>query len=176
MALNVPQSPPSALLGTTGGTTDPSGSLSGVPLLITSLTLGTSPGTLPPVLAEPPLGEDDEDKDLEAPAGTAPKAGGQVSVPSDTDITAEFLQPLLTPENVANLVRGWRGAELGGSGARHIGRARSSRPLHGRMCSSQPKCQPVRSPCPTRGRARPPGGHQLPGDTQSGGTAVPTPS
>ncbi|NWY57893.1 SYMPK protein, partial [Chionis minor] len=60
--------------------------------------------TLTPVLAEPPLGEDDEDKDLEPTMVTAPKAAGQASVPSDTDITAEFLQPLLTPENVANLV------------------------------------------------------------------------
>ncbi|XP_064900323.1 LOW QUALITY PROTEIN: symplekin [Columba livia] len=53
---------------------------------------------------EPPLGEDDEDKDLEVTAVTVPKGGGQASAPSDTDITAEFLQPLLTPENVANLV------------------------------------------------------------------------
>ncbi|NXC78236.1 SYMPK protein, partial [Anhinga anhinga] len=53
---------------------------------------------------EPPLGEDDEDKDLEPTTVAAPKAAGQASVPSDTDITAEFLQPLLTPENVANLV------------------------------------------------------------------------
>ncbi|XP_025903164.1 symplekin, partial [Nothoprocta perdicaria] len=49
---------------------------------------------------EPPLGEDDEDKELEA----APKGGGTGGSPSDTDVTAEFLQPLLTPENVANLV------------------------------------------------------------------------
>uniref|UniRef100_A0A8B9NZ31 Symplekin n=1 Tax=Apteryx owenii TaxID=8824 RepID=A0A8B9NZ31_APTOW len=53
---------------------------------------------------EPPLGEDDEDKDLEQVAVPAPKASGQGSAQSDTDITAEFLQPLLTPENVANLV------------------------------------------------------------------------
>ncbi|KFP22687.1 Symplekin, partial [Egretta garzetta] len=53
---------------------------------------------------EAPLGEDDEDKDLEPTTVTAPKAAGQASVPSDTDIPAEFLQPLLTPENVANLV------------------------------------------------------------------------
>ncbi|XP_023773483.1 symplekin-like, partial [Cyanistes caeruleus] len=53
---------------------------------------------------EPPLGEDDEDKDLEAPAVAVAKAAGAAAVPSDTDITAEFLQPLLTPENVANLV------------------------------------------------------------------------
>ncbi|XP_057289016.1 symplekin-like, partial [Pezoporus wallicus] len=51
---------------------------------------------------EPP--EDDEDKDLEVAPVTVPKAPGQSGVPSDTDITAEFLQPLLTPENVANLV------------------------------------------------------------------------
>ncbi|XP_058715957.1 symplekin [Poecile atricapillus] len=53
---------------------------------------------------EPPLGEDDEDKDLETPAVAVAKAAGAATVPSDTDITAEFLQPLLTPENVANLV------------------------------------------------------------------------
>ncbi|XP_054035496.1 symplekin [Dryobates pubescens] len=57
------------------------------------------------VKLEPPLGEDDEDKDLEPPGTVAvPKGGGQGMVPSDTDITAEFLQPLLSPENVANLV------------------------------------------------------------------------
>ncbi|NXJ72784.1 SYMPK protein, partial [Rostratula benghalensis] len=60
--------------------------------------------TLKKMKIEPPLGEDDEDKDLEPTMVTAPKATGQASVPSDTDITAEFLQPLLTPENVANLV------------------------------------------------------------------------
>ncbi|NXF42082.1 SYMPK protein, partial [Nyctibius bracteatus] len=53
---------------------------------------------------EATLGEDDEDKDLETSPMTTPKATGQTNVPSDTDITAEFLQPLLTPENVANLV------------------------------------------------------------------------
>lgn len=66
---------------------------------------------------EPNLGEDDEDKDLEpGPSGTS-KASAQISGQSDTDITAEFLQPLLTPDNVANLVRmgeecfppGWEG-------------------------------------------------------------------
>lgn len=56
-------------------------------------------------LPEPNLGEDDEDKDLEpGPSGTS-KASAQISGQSDTDITAEFLQPLLTPDNVANLVR-----------------------------------------------------------------------
>ncbi|XP_066494293.1 symplekin [Tiliqua scincoides] len=53
---------------------------------------------------EPSLGEDDEDKDLEQVAVPAPKPSTQSSMQSDTDITAEFLQPLLTPENVANLV------------------------------------------------------------------------
>ncbi|XP_069738617.1 symplekin [Phaenicophaeus curvirostris] len=54
---------------------------------------------------EAPLGEDDEDKDLEAVAAAAvAKPGGATSGPSDIDITAEFLQPLLTPDNVANLV------------------------------------------------------------------------
>ncbi|KAM6288742.1 LOW QUALITY PROTEIN: symplekin [Aegotheles albertisi] len=60
--------------------------------------------TLKKMKIEAPLGEDDEDKDLEVPPLTAPKATAQANVPSDTDITAEFLQPLLTPENVANLV------------------------------------------------------------------------
>uniref|UniRef100_A0A8C3JB82 Symplekin n=1 Tax=Calidris pygmaea TaxID=425635 RepID=A0A8C3JB82_9CHAR len=60
--------------------------------------------TLKKMKIEPPLGEDDEDKDLEPTLVAAPKAAGQANVPSDTDITAEFLQPLLTPENVANLV------------------------------------------------------------------------
>uniref|UniRef100_A0A670IL17 Symplekin n=1 Tax=Podarcis muralis TaxID=64176 RepID=A0A670IL17_PODMU len=53
---------------------------------------------------EPNLGEDDEDKDLEQVAAPVPKPSIQVSTQSDTDITAEFLQPLLTPDNVANLV------------------------------------------------------------------------
>nr|XP_020642792.1 symplekin [Pogona vitticeps] len=53
---------------------------------------------------EPALGEDDEDKDLEQVAAPAPKPSIQVSMQSDIDITAEFLQPLLTPDNVANLV------------------------------------------------------------------------
>ncbi|XP_074872725.1 symplekin [Carettochelys insculpta] len=53
---------------------------------------------------EPPLGEDDEDKDLEQAAVPPPKLSVQTSTLSDTDITAEFLQPLLTPDNVANLV------------------------------------------------------------------------
>lgn len=58
--------------------------------------------TLKKMKIEPP--EDDEDKDLEPTPVAVPKASGQSGVPSDTDITAEFLQPLLTPENVANLV------------------------------------------------------------------------
>ncbi|KAM9590922.1 LOW QUALITY PROTEIN: symplekin-like [Morphnus guianensis] len=58
--------------------------------------------TLKKMKIEPP-GEDDEDKDLELTTVTAPKATGQTNVPSDTDITAEFLQPLLAPENIANL-------------------------------------------------------------------------
>lgn len=52
----------------------------------------------------------------------APKGGGQASAPSDTDITAEFLQPLLTPENVANLVSGESGgAPAPGGGRRAFG-------------------------------------------------------
>uniref|UniRef100_A0A2K6MFS7 Symplekin n=2 Tax=Rhinopithecus bieti TaxID=61621 RepID=A0A2K6MFS7_RHIBE len=63
-----------------------------------------SDSTLKKMKLEPNLGEDDEDKDLEpGPSGTS-KASAQISSQSDTDITAEFLQPLLTPDNVANLV------------------------------------------------------------------------
>ncbi|XP_012302094.1 symplekin isoform X3 [Aotus nancymaae] len=63
-----------------------------------------SDSTLKKMKLEPNLGEDDEDKDLEpGPSGTS-KASAQISGQSDTDITAEFLQPLLTPDNVANLV------------------------------------------------------------------------
>uniref|UniRef100_H9G8S2 Symplekin n=1 Tax=Anolis carolinensis TaxID=28377 RepID=H9G8S2_ANOCA len=53
---------------------------------------------------EPALGDDDEDKDLEPVVVPAPKPSIQVSTQSDIDITAEFLQPLLTSDNVANLV------------------------------------------------------------------------
>uniref|UniRef100_A0A8D0P020 Symplekin n=1 Tax=Sus scrofa TaxID=9823 RepID=A0A8D0P020_PIG len=63
-----------------------------------------SDSTLKKMKLEPNLGEDDEDKDLEpGPSGTS-KASAQISGQSDTDITADFLQPLLTPDNVANLV------------------------------------------------------------------------
>ena len=70
----------------------------------------------PPPHPEAPLGEDDEDKDLEVVTVTSPKSGGQSGPPSDTDITAEFLQPLLTPENVANLVGGVMGGRGGSWG------------------------------------------------------------
>ena len=73
-----------------------------------------SPSHVPP--PEAPLGEDDEDKDLEVVTVTSPKSGGQSGPPSDTDITAEFLQPLLTPENVANLVGGVMGGRGGSWG------------------------------------------------------------
>ena len=73
-----------------------------------------SPSHVPP--PEAPLGEDDEDKDLEVVTVTSPKSGGQSGPPSDTDITAEFLQPLLTPENVANLVGGVMGGRGGHGG------------------------------------------------------------
>uniref|UniRef100_A0A8C6GBD4 Symplekin n=1 Tax=Mus spicilegus TaxID=10103 RepID=A0A8C6GBD4_MUSSI len=49
---------------------------------------------------EPNLGEDDKGKDLEPGPSGMSKASSQ----TDTDITAEFLQPLLTPDNVADLV------------------------------------------------------------------------
>lgn len=69
------------------------------------------PASCPFPFSEPNLGEDDEDKDLEpGPSGTS-KASAQTSGQSDTDITAEFLQPLLTPDNVANLVRRDRGLD-----------------------------------------------------------------
>ncbi|XP_038623236.1 symplekin [Tachyglossus aculeatus] len=53
---------------------------------------------------EPGLAEDDEDKDLEPSNPSTAKPSAQSAAQSDTDITAEFLQPLLTPDNVANLV------------------------------------------------------------------------
>ncbi|KAL8219837.1 UNVERIFIED_CONTAM: hypothetical protein K2H54_034687 [Gekko kuhli] len=56
------------------------------------------------IKTEPPLGEDDEDKDLEQVVVPAQKPSTQISTQSDIDITAEFLQPLLSPDNVANLV------------------------------------------------------------------------
>lgn len=119
MALNTPQvlpvlswGLPSALLGTIGGTTAPHSPSPPTPSLGSPLPSGDQSN--PPILAEPPLGEDDEDKDLEPTTVTAPKATGQTNVPSDTDITAEFLQPLLTPENVANLVRNAMLMEDGG--------------------------------------------------------------
>uniref|UniRef100_A0A8C0DD31 Symplekin n=1 Tax=Balaenoptera musculus TaxID=9771 RepID=A0A8C0DD31_BALMU len=63
-----------------------------------------SDSTLKKMKLEPNLGEDDEDKDLEPGPSATSKASAQISGQSDTDITAEFLQPLLTPDNVANLV------------------------------------------------------------------------
>uniref|UniRef100_H3BA19 Symplekin scaffold protein n=1 Tax=Latimeria chalumnae TaxID=7897 RepID=H3BA19_LATCH len=52
---------------------------------------------------EPVLAEDDEDKDMEQAPVPVSKPYPQ-STQSAIDITAEFLLPLLTPENVANLV------------------------------------------------------------------------
>uniref|UniRef100_UPI00398E4AEC symplekin n=1 Tax=Pristiophorus japonicus TaxID=55135 RepID=UPI00398E4AEC len=51
-----------------------------------------------------PLGDDDEDKDLEQAAASAPKPSSSQSTQSAIDVTAQFLMPLLSPENVANLV------------------------------------------------------------------------
>ncbi|XP_075464882.1 symplekin isoform X2 [Ascaphus truei] len=52
---------------------------------------------------ETPMAEDDDEKDVDAMQH--PPAQPQTpSVQSATDITAEFLHPLLTPESVANLV------------------------------------------------------------------------
>uniref|UniRef100_A0A8C1TIB4 Symplekin n=1 Tax=Cyprinus carpio TaxID=7962 RepID=A0A8C1TIB4_CYPCA len=50
-----------------------------------------------------PLAEDDEDKEEPAPVVT-PKPSSSVGTQSAIDLTAEFLLPLLTPDNVANLV------------------------------------------------------------------------
>ncbi|XP_040913725.1 symplekin [Toxotes jaculatrix] len=55
------------------------------------------------VKMEPTLIEDDEDKEEPAPLTTPKPAAVQVAQ-SAIDLTAEFLHPLLTPENVANLV------------------------------------------------------------------------
>ncbi|KAL4658586.1 symplekin [Arapaima gigas] len=52
---------------------------------------------------EPSLIEDDEDKE-EPPPVSAPKPSLGPGTQSAIDVTAEFLLPLLTPENVANLV------------------------------------------------------------------------
>lgn len=52
---------------------------------------------------EPALIEDDDDKEEPAPV-IAPKPSATTGTQSAIDITAEFLLPLLTPENVANLV------------------------------------------------------------------------
>eukprot|EP00062_Callorhinchus_milii_P024346 gi/632984137/ref/XP_007908991.1/ PREDICTED: symplekin [Callorhinchus milii] len=51
-----------------------------------------------------PLAEDDEDKDLEPTAAVAPKPSSTQNTQSAIDITAQFLTPLLSPDNVANLV------------------------------------------------------------------------
>lgn len=55
------------------------------------------------VLAEATLGEDDDDKEEPAPVVT-PKPSSTTGTQSAIDLTAEFLLPLLNPENVANLV------------------------------------------------------------------------
>ncbi|KAK3508762.1 hypothetical protein QTP70_004239 [Hemibagrus guttatus] len=52
---------------------------------------------------EPTLIEDDDDKEEPAPV-IAPKPLATTGTQSAIDLTAEFLLPLLTPENVANLV------------------------------------------------------------------------
>ncbi|CAJ1078692.1 symplekin [Xyrichtys novacula] len=55
------------------------------------------------VKMEPALIEDDEDKEEPAPL-SAPKPAAVPVAQSAIDLTAEFLHPLLNPENVANLV------------------------------------------------------------------------
>ncbi|XP_072346324.1 symplekin isoform X1 [Scyliorhinus torazame] len=51
-----------------------------------------------------PLGDDDEDKDIEQAAASTSKPSSSQSTQSAIDVTAQFLMPLLMPENVANLV------------------------------------------------------------------------
>ncbi|XP_078393700.1 symplekin, partial [Cetorhinus maximus] len=51
-----------------------------------------------------PLGEDEDDKDLEQAAPSTSKPSSSQSTQSAIDVTAQFLMPLLLPENVANLV------------------------------------------------------------------------
>lgn len=53
--------------------------------------------------SEPTLIEDDEDKEEPAPL-SVPKPAAVPVAQSAIDLTAEFLHPLLNPENVANLV------------------------------------------------------------------------
>lgn len=55
------------------------------------------------VKMEPTLIEDDEDKEEPAPL-SVPKPAAVPVAQSAIDLTAEFLHPLLNPENVANLV------------------------------------------------------------------------
>lgn len=62
------------------------------------------PKTSVVLLSEPALIEDDEDKEEPAPLA-APKPAAVPAPHSAIDLTAEFLRPLLTPDNVANLVR-----------------------------------------------------------------------
>lgn len=56
-----------------------------------------------PLRSEPALMEDDEDKEEPAPL-SVPKPAAVPVAQSAIDLTAEFLHPLLSPENVANLV------------------------------------------------------------------------
>lgn len=56
-----------------------------------------------PSCSESALIEDDEDKEEPAPL-SAPKPAAVPVAQSAIDLTAEFLHPLLNPENVANLV------------------------------------------------------------------------
>lgn len=55
--------------------------------------------------------EDDDDKEEPAPLAL-PKAATLPGAQSAIDLTAEFLHPLLNPENVANLVSGRPGLPL----------------------------------------------------------------
>jgi len=57
------------------------------------------------VCSEPALNEDDEDKE-EPALLLVPKPAAVPVAQSSIDLTAEFLHPLLSPDNVANLVSG----------------------------------------------------------------------
>uniref|UniRef100_A0A8C7Y3D2 Symplekin n=1 Tax=Oryzias sinensis TaxID=183150 RepID=A0A8C7Y3D2_9TELE len=69
----------------------------------TEITRNTPVPREPRKRPQPALMEDDEDKEEPAPLA-APKPAAVPAVQSALDLTAEFLHPLLTPENVANLV------------------------------------------------------------------------
>lgn len=70
--------------------------------LLSVVTVTDNPVSLT-FCSEPTLIEDDEDKEEPAPL-LLPKPAAVPAAQSAIDLTADFLHPLLTPENVANLV------------------------------------------------------------------------